>query len=143
MYATTPVRSIQEHAQSCAHTCTPPPVVLTQPHSQTLTQPHFQALTQPHSQTTFPNLDPASFPSLHTRLLLSKQLLNVTEDSPPCTHHLPSLDCLTSVCSDCLKCRHCSFAPDTICLLHLVDSLALSYLVRSPLSHSVDPSVWS
>ena len=31
-------------------------------------------------------------------------------------------------------------APDAICLSHSGNSSALSYLVRSPLSHSVDPS---
>ena len=34
-------------------------------------------------------------------------------------------------------------APDTICLLHSVESLALNYTVRSPPSQSVDPSAWS
>ena len=61
--------------------------------------------------------------------------LNVTNSSP-CTCHLSSLACLTSVCSDCLPscslwCQRCSLAPDAICLSHSVDSSALSYTVRS------------
>ena len=48
---------------------------------------------------------------------------------------LSSLACLTSVCSDHLpSCslwrRHCSLAPDAICLSHSVNSSALSYTVR-------------
>ena len=68
--------------------------------------------------------------------------LNAT-DSLPCMCRLSlSLACLTSVCSDHLpSCfvwrRRCSLAPDAICLLHSVDSSALSYTVRSPLSQSI------
>ena len=68
--------------------------------------------------------------------------------SSSCTLRLSSLDCLTSVRSNCLpSCslwrRHCSLAvalssharhPEAICLSQSVDSSALSYTVRSPLS---------
>ena len=50
-------------------------------------------------------------PSLSNSMPMDLQ----TEDSSPCTHHLSSLSCLTSVCSDrlrscCLWSRHCSLA---------------------------------
>ena len=75
-------------------------------------------------------------------------LLSVTEDSSPCTRHLSSLACLTSVCSDRLYswsfwCQHCSLASSSPFLLlqkwslsHSVDSSALSYTVRSPVAFS-------
>ena len=81
-------------------------------------------------------------PSLSNSTLMDP--LNAT-DSSQCTRRLSSLACLTSVHSDHLpSCslwrQRCSLAPDAICLSHSVDSSALSYTVRSPLSHSVDPS---
>ena len=72
--------------------------------------------------------------------------LNAT-DSSLCTYRLSSLACLTSVCSDrlpsCSLWRHCSLAPNAICLSHSVDSLALNYMytVRSPPSWSIAQNI--
>ena len=81
-------------------------------------------------------------PSLCNSMLMDP--LNAT-DSSQCTHRLSmSLACLTSVCSERLpSCflwrRHCSLAPDTICLSHSVDSSVLCYTVRTGVL-SCDPS---
>ena len=77
-------------------------------------------------------------PSLSNSTLMDP--LNTT-DSSPCMCCLSSLACLASVRSDHLpSCSlwHwcCSLTPDEICLSHSVDSSALK--VRSPLAHSVD-----
>ena len=81
-------------------------------------------------------------PSLCNSMLMDP--LNAT-DSSQCMRRLSlSLVCLTSVCSERLpSCflwrRHCSLAPDTICLSHSVDSLVLCYTVRTRVL-SCDPS---